>query len=339
MKRCFGGKKQLFNFSSFLRNSLLTGIASSCALLLYLLTTLIPSSWAAERIRIAYPSSLTAVQVWVAQKRGFFEKNRLEVELLVIPTEIALMSQMAGELDYTIFGTSVPAAVMNGAPLKVVMWLYDKLDYVLVALPEYKTVESLKGKTIGISSYGASTHDAVRAIFRAHGIDVDKEAKVIAMGRAALRFQSIVVGKMDATVFPSPRDFFAEEKGMVLLDDVRGKLDWPMTGVTVTHRKLTADPGQVKRVIKSLLEATDFYRGNRQESIELIQRWLSLPRIVAEKSYFKSLGYITYNGKTRDKAVLNLIDAAKRDLKKSDDYPASMFVDYSLLEEVISGRR
>lgn len=295
-------------------------------------------SWGTEKIRIAYPSSLTAVQVWVAKKQGFFEKNRLEVELLVIPTEIALMSQMAGELDYTIFGTSVPGAVLNGAPLKIVMWLYDRLDYVLVALPQYKTVESLRGKIIGISSYNASTHDAIRAIFRVHGIDVDKEAKVIAMGRAALRFQSIVVGKMDATVFPSPRDFFAEEKGMVLLDDVRGKLDWPMTGVTVTHRKLTTSPGQVKRVIKSLLEATEFYGKNRGESIELIQSWLNLPRIVAEKSYLKSLGYISLNGRTRDRAILNLIDAAKRDLKKSGDYPVSMFVDYSLLEEVTSGR-
>lgn len=289
-----------------------------------------------EKIRIAYPSSLTAVQVWVAKKQGFFEKNRLDVELVVIPTEIALMSQMAGELDYTIFGTSVPGAVLNGAPLKIVMWLYDRLDYVLVALPQYKTVESLRGKIIGISSYNTSTHDAIRAIFRAHGIDVDKEAKVIAMGRAALRFQSIVVGKMDATVFPSPRDFFAEEKGMVLLDDVQDKLDWPMTGVTVTNKKLAANRDQVRRVIQGLLDATRFYKENKEASIRLIQDWLSLPASVAEKSYVKSLRHISYDGRTRESAILNLIEATKKDLKKSGEYPISMFVDYSLLQEVLS---
>lgn len=339
MDRHFGEHKLVFHVPTFLRKSFLDAIAASCALLFCFLTTLGSVSWAAERIRIAYPSSLTAVQVWVAKKHGFFEKNSLDAELLVVGTEIALMSQIAGELDYTIFGTSVPTAVINGAPLKVVMWLYDRLDYVLVALPEYKTVESLKGKAIGISSYGASTHDAVRAIFRAHGINVDKEASVIPMGRAATRFQAILAKKIAATVFPSPRDFFAEQKGLVLLGDVRDKLDWPMTGVTVTHRKLTGNPGQVGRVIKSLLEATDFYKDSKQESIDLIQGWLNLPRLVAEKSYFKSLAYVSYNGKTRDKAVLNLIDAAKRDLKKSSDYPASMFVDYSLLEEVTSGKK
>jgi len=287
-----------------------------------------------ERIRIAYPSSLTAVQVWVAKKQGFFEKNRLEVDLVVIPTEIALMSQMAGELDYTIFGTSVPGAVLNGAPLKIVMWLYDRIDYVLVAQPQYKSVESLRGKIIGISSYNTSTHDAVRAIFRAHGMDADKDAKIIAMGRAALRFQSMVVGKMDASVFPSPRDFFAEEKGMVLLEDVRDKLDWPMTGVTVTDKKLAENRDQVRRVMKSILDATRFYKENKEASIKLIQDWLSLPRSVAEKSYTKSLRHISYDGKTREKAIVNLIEATKKDLKKSGNYPMSMFVDYSLLQEI-----
>ncbi len=296
------------------------------------------SSQGNDRIRIAYPSSLTAVQVWVAQKQGFFEKNRLNVELLVIPTEIALMSQMAGELDYTIFGTTLPAAVLNGGRLKVVMWLYDRLDYVLVALPRYQTVGSLRGKIIGISGYNTSTHEAVRAIFRAHGIDVDKECQVVPMGRAALRFQAIVVGKMAATVFPSPRDFFAEEKGMVLLDDVRDKMDWPMTGVTVTDKRLATNADQVRRVIRSLLEATQFYKENEEASIKLIQDWLNLPRTVAEKSYRKSLRYVSYDGKTRERAILNLIESTKRDLKKSGEYPVSMFVDYSPLNDVLSKR-
>ena len=294
--------------------------------------------WGNEKVRIAYPSSLTGVQVWVAKKQGFFEKNRLDVELLVIPTEIALMSQMAGELDFSIFGTSVPSAVLSGAPLKIVMWLYDRLDYSLVAYPEYRTVQSLKGKIIGISSYNTSTHDAVRAIFRAHGMDVDREATVIPMGRAALRFQSFIAGRMAASVFPSPRDFFAEAQGMVLLDDVRDKLDWPMTGVTVTNKKLAGSRDQVRRVIQSLTEATRFYTENKGASIRLIEDWLKLPRPVAEKSYLKSLQYISYDGKTRETAVSNLVEAAKKELKKTGEYPVSLFLDYSPLNEVLSKR-
>ena len=340
MDKYYREKKPAFYISSFLHYACpIAMIVCFTSLFWFATTFLIQVSWAAEKIRIAYPSSLTAVQVWVAKKQGFFEKNDLDAELLAIATEIALMSQMAGELDYTIFGTSVPTAVLNGAPLKIVMWLYDRLDYVLVALPEYKTVPSLKGKTIGISSYGTSTHDAVRAIFQTHRINVDKEANVIPMGRAATRFQAIFSGKMAATVFPSPRDFFAEQKGLVLLDDVRDKLDWPMTGVTVTDKKVKSNPEQVRRVVKSLLEATDFYKEHKDASINLIQNWLNLPRVVAEKSYRKSLQYISYNGKTRNKAILNLIDAAKRDLRETGDYPISMFVDYSLLDEVSGGRK
>lgn len=294
--------------------------------------------WGNDKVRIAYPSSLTGVQVWVAKKQRFFEKNRLDAELLVIPTEISLMSQMAGELDFTIFGTSVPSAVLSGAPLKIVMWLYDRLDYSLVAQPEYKTVRSLKGKIIGISSYNTSTHDAVRVIFQAHGMDADRDTTVVPMGRAALRYQSFVAGRMAASVFPSPRDFFAEAQGMVLLDDVRDKLDWPMTGVTVTNKKLAGNRDQVRRVIQSLTEATRFYTENKEASIKIIEDWLKLPRPVAEKSYLKSLRYISYDGKTREAAVLNLIDAAKKEAKKTGEYPVSVFVDYSVLNEVLPKR-
>jgi sulfonate transport system substrate-binding protein len=294
--------------------------------------------WGNEKVRIAYPSSLTGVQVWVAKKQHFFEKNGLDAELLVIPTEIALMSQMAGELDFTIFGTSVPSAVLRGAPLKIVMWLYDRLDYSLVAQPQYKTVESLKGKLIGISSYNTSTHDAVRAIFRAHGMNLDRDATVIPMGRAALRYQAFMTGRVAASVFPSPRDFFAEAQGMVLLDDVRDKLDWPMTGVTVTNKKLAENKDQVRRVIKSLTEATRFYTDNRDASITIVQDWLKLPRPVAEKSYLKSLHYISYDGKTRKTAVSNLIEAAKKELSKTAEYPESLFLDYSTLTEVLANR-
>jgi hypothetical protein len=85
-------------------------------------------------------------------------------------------------------------------------------------------------------------------------------------------------------------------------------------------------------------EATQFFKENKEASIKVIQDWLSFPRTVAEKSYLKSLRYVSYDGKTREKAVLNLIEATKRNLKKTGEYPVSMFVDYSPLNDVLSTR-
>jgi ABC-type nitrate/sulfonate/bicarbonate transport system substrate-binding protein len=92
----------------------------------------------------------------------------------------------------------------------------------------------------------------------------------------------------------------------------------------------------VRRVIQSLVDATRFYKNNKEASIKLIEDWLKLPRPVAEKSYLKSLRYISYDGKTRETAVANLIEATKKDLKKSGEFPPSLFIDYAPLNEVLS---
>ncbi len=54
--------------------------------------------------------------------------------------------------------------------MKLVMFTQEKLVFFLVAKPQFQKVTDLKGKTIGISYFGSSTHMVAEGILRHYGM-------------------------------------------------------------------------------------------------------------------------------------------------------------------------
>ena len=104
---------------------------------------------AAERIRIGYSSLSGAyIGIWVAQDGGYFAKEGLENQLILIPsgTQLAQVT-VAGEIDIgSLNGSSAMAAAMQGTDLKIIGNAGNKMIFSLYVRPEIKTVEGLKGE-------------------------------------------------------------------------------------------------------------------------------------------------------------------------------------------------
>jgi TRAP-type uncharacterized transport system substrate-binding protein len=59
----------------------------------------------------------------------------------------------------------------------------------LIARPEFKSVKELKGKSIGVGAYGATTDVIARMIFKLFGLDPDRDENLLpaARGRTGSR--------------------------------------------------------------------------------------------------------------------------------------------------------
>ena len=74
-----------------------------------------------KEVRVAYPPSMASVTLMTGIKQKFFEEQGLTLTLLVIASDLALKSQVVGEIDYTLFGGgSGMVAAAQGLPIKVV---------------------------------------------------------------------------------------------------------------------------------------------------------------------------------------------------------------------------
>ncbi|HWH78972.1 MAG TPA: hypothetical protein VNT76_16430, partial [Candidatus Binatus sp.] len=54
-----------------------------------------------KEVKVAYPPSMASVTLMTGIKQRFFDEQGLRPILLVIASDLALKSQVAGEIDYT----------------------------------------------------------------------------------------------------------------------------------------------------------------------------------------------------------------------------------------------
>src|SRR5262249_50191954 len=105
---------------------------------------------------------------------------------------------MAGEVNLTSAGTLV--ASMQGAKLRMVMGFLRQLPYDLVAAPEIKRVEDLRGKKVAVADRGSVTFMVARAILHGHGLEVDKDVTILTLGRPDVRYQALLMGTAQAVI-------------------------------------------------------------------------------------------------------------------------------------------
>jgi len=133
---------------------------------LWLLTLLLisaPASLAQMKVRVNWSATAGGQSgFWVAHEEGIFKKNGLEVELLHIPSSSrAIQTMLAGELAISyVDPRNTIEANFSGAPVALLAGVTNRFTFSLMARPEIKRVADLKGRKIGVTRIGSSTHTA-----------------------------------------------------------------------------------------------------------------------------------------------------------------------------------
>src|SRR5918996_4150957 len=122
--------------------------------------TAVPSS-AQMKVRVNW-TAVTGAQsgMFMAQQEGLFKKNAVDVELIHIPSSSrAIQAILAGEIAISFMdGSNAAQANLKGANLALVGGATNRQVFSLMAKPEFKRITDLRGKKIGITRGGSSTH-------------------------------------------------------------------------------------------------------------------------------------------------------------------------------------
>lgn len=234
-------------------------------------------AYSQERIRIGIsaisPGFLPTV---IAEKKEFYSKYGLASEHVITPCAVATTALLADDLDYAICAGPGVSGAIKGAPLKLVMFTQDKLTYLLLVKPSVQKVTDLRGKTIGISSYGSQLHLSSVTALRQFGLEPGKEINLLPSGDDNARLAALESGRIDATFAASPTEIVGAKMGYKVLLWTRDYVQLPQNAVVVTNKKLKQSTDQVKRMIKGTIEALRFLRERKEESIELASKWTKL---------------------------------------------------------------
>jgi ABC-type nitrate/sulfonate/bicarbonate transport system substrate-binding protein len=290
---------------------------------------------AADKIRISMTGFAGQFMTFpLAQKRGFLKEEGFEAEVLRIAAAAGRAALTNGDIDYStgIGGTAIGGA-LSGIPIRVVACFVPAPVLALVARPEFKTIPSLKGKTVAILIAGGVAHFAARAIVRQGGLDSEKDLKYLAVGPPDARYAALSQGLVEAAVLGPPLDFQARKEGYNILARADEVIVFPETGLVASVKKIQERPDEIKRVIRAGIKANRYIRGNRDGTVQFLTEWLRLSRDSAGTTYDSVVKVYNEDPNTCDKGLRLVVDETKKTIKLTREVPHSEVADLAILRE------
>lgn len=287
-----------------------------------------------QRIRIGISAaSLGFLPTVLAEKKGFYSKHGINSEHVMIPCAIATNALLSGDLDYAVCTGPGIAGAIKGLPIKLVMTTQDKLGYLLLVKPEVQKITDLRGKIIGISTFGSQLYLTSVTLFRQAGMEPGKDVNLLPGGDNTARLAAMDAGKVDAAFVSSPADIFGAKRGYKVLLWTRDHVPLTQNALVVTDKSLKQSPEQVKRTIKGTIEALQFIRDHQEESVAIASKWLKLDLATTRAAFDNYLPCYSRDGGLSDQALKDLVryELERASLKK--DIPLSQVASRDLLQQ------
>jgi NitT/TauT family transport system substrate-binding protein len=282
----------------------------------------------------------TSANLWpfhVALKNGYFDAANIKVDLVFAQSNASVIQQLAAG-SYAVAPTAGMVdpirAIDKGAPVALVRIVIQSPPYALLAKPEIRKIEDLKGKTIIIGGAKDITRIFTERMLEPHGLKSGDYDYVFA-GATSARFSALKSGAVDAALLTMPFNFFAETAGYTNLGFTFEYLpDMPFAGMAVNRDWAAANGGVLKRFLDAYNKGVAFFddASNREDVVKLQMEISKIDRGDVEKAYafLHDKNLFEPTGKVSKRKVGSVIDA----LRDLGDLPSGFTVDRLLLPGV-----
>ena len=225
---------------------------------------------------------------WLAKEAKIYEKNGLDVELVLL--------RGSGQTSTAILGGSLFAAPvalptvmladLGGADLVNVAHTVPGVQSKLLVKQEIKRPEDLKGKKIATSSLGSLGDFLFRYILRKYGIDPNREVTWLSIGHPPERLQALVSGSIDAADVSYPTDAQGERMGYRAIFDARKEVVYPSMSIVTRRKSVVEDRDTVMRLVRSHVEGIAYFKTHKDFSLKVLSKYLRTnDRELLEGSY------------------------------------------------------
>ena len=237
-----------------------------------------------KKIRFALPGFFASQVLFAADRWGYLAENGLRAEIIVMIPSVAMAALSSGHVDYFAgVGAGSVSASLAGMPSRAVWFASKRLVYQLVARPPFKTIDSLRGKKIGIVSRGGTTVVAFRMAVRKVG-KKPKDFNILSIPSRG-ELQSLGTGYVDAALLSPPFLYAALDRGYHMVLDIGKLVEMPLGGLTTLVSAIRNKPDEVKRVIRSMQQAKKTFLNSRERAVKQIVDVMKMNQKVASDTY------------------------------------------------------
>lgn len=251
------------------------------------------AAFAQTRITVGVAAmSPRTIPLLIAQEQGLFGKQGIEARIVLIkgaPTLVASLISGDIEVGYT-GGTAVLGAASQGLYLRILSSISSKLTHSLVASPNFKTAEQLRGKRFGIQSIGGSTWMHTMLGLEHVGLDVKRDnISLLVIGDSVLIGQSLEVGRIDAAVLDGALVRRLKSKGFTVIADMTPANIPMLNQAIVVSQEFSQKRADVaEKILMALVESLAYTLSSANKSVvakTMMRRFHIDDPAIAEEGY------------------------------------------------------
>ncbi|HEY7168016.1 MAG TPA: ABC transporter substrate-binding protein [Candidatus Binatia bacterium] len=285
------------------------------------------------------PLTGASTPFWIAIEAKLFQRYGLEIAPLFISagSTAIVPAMMSGQFDIGAVGGG--AVVLNrfgGGDLITIGAQTGVYTTDCFARPEIKSVRELKGKTIGVTRFGTSTHFAGLSMLRQAGL---KPADVvfIQIGGSSEAIAALSGGRLDAAMLGYPASDVALKRGFRQVTDLAKSEDgaFPTTAIAARESWLKDSRNRdiAQNFLRGFSDGLALARTDAALSKKVIRKYTRVEDDAVLQATFEY--YRKYFGDTlqvNEKSYTNLLQLL--DHPKAKDADPKSFFDNRLLEQI-----
>src|SRR5215470_10223656 len=169
-----------------------------------------------KKINVGVPAvSMGNIIIFFAKEAKLFEKYGLDADVVVVNgSGIASKALISGSAAISPIATPTAiTAVLAGSDMVILAHTMPGVVQALMVRPDIKRDEDLKGKTIGVTTFGSLADFLVRHLARKKGLNPDKDFGLLQIGSDSDRLLALSQGKIPAATLGHPQFVLAQRAG------------------------------------------------------------------------------------------------------------------------------
>jgi len=282
--------------------------------------------------------------LWVGTKKGFFEQQGLDVQLVLLrgmPMTVQALS--AGSLHIGSGGAEPYIdASERGLDFILTGGVINGTAQFIIAAKHIKSYEDLRGATFGTASLTGGTITVLREALKLKGLEYPRDYKLLIIaGGSATNLAALQSGQIGATTVAVPLNFAAEEAGFNIIGKLSDGVPYFQTNVIAMRRSWAEKNRPVAvRFMRAMVQSLRWLHENREAAVDFLAKEMQLKpaharagwEFYTQNRFWPADGEVTMEGLKYNIRIYAEQTGAKGPLPEPGKY-----VDQSYLSEAVAG--
>ncbi len=273
---------------------------------------------------------------WTAMEAGYFKDEGLDAEdVHIASSSRAIPALIAGDVQFSnADGNGLVQSVVQGADVKAVVGETNRLVFSVMVAPGINSPQDMKGKKLGITRVGSSTHTAALQALAIWGLKVDEDVALVQLNEVPNILAALEAKQIDAGVVSPPTNTRAKASGYKeLINLATDGPEYVSVTIATTNKFIKENPEAVKAFVRGYSRGVQRFKSDKPFAMKVLGKFLQLDdQAVLQDTWEQFSKYLDTKPIVSEAGMQRVIDEVSRDEPKARGTKFDQFVDMSAVK-------